>query len=141
MIRKHYVLTLLVVTFFTIGTPLAQPGTIYAPGETPIGRFSSDGTITGSNGVFLGTLNDAGTIYAPGETPIGRFSSGGTITGSNGNFLGTLDDSGTIYAPGNTPIGRVDRNGYVTGKGGIYVGQVPDPRIGALMVLHVINMQ
>ncbi|MXV36840.1 MULTISPECIES: 5-fold beta-flower protein [unclassified Saccharibacter] len=140
MINKYLFIAAIFCIPFLIGNSFSQSGPIYSADSDPIGKITNDGDILGSNGILLGSLSKSGIIYSADSDPIGRITNDGDILGSNGILLGSLSKSGIIYSADSDPIGRVTNDGDILGSNGILIATAPDPQVGALMLLHVINL-
>ncbi|GBQ08860.1 5-fold beta-flower protein [Saccharibacter floricola] len=141
MINKYLLIATIFCIPFLSGNSFSKPGPIYDTSSTPMGYFDKNSNITGRNGSSLGKIGPGGVVYDTSNTPLGQIDAGGNITGQNGNSLGRIGPGGVVYDTSNTPLGQVDGSGYVTKEGEGSIAQVPDPKIGALMLLHVINLQ
>lgn len=139
MNNKKFFAFLLLIFPFTKGVSLAQSGPIYDASNNPIGYFSGDGTVTGSNGCSVGKIDNSGTIFNSQSQIIGKIYGNGSISGSNDGVSGQITDNGTIFDGSNNIIGIAHSNGDVTGSNGGFVIKSPDPRVGALLLLKIIN--
>lgn len=52
----------------------------------------------------------------------------------------SFSQSGPIYSADSDPIGKITNDGDILGSNGILIATAPDPQVGALMLLHVINL-